>query len=344
MVIATQTAEGILGIPLGEPERLFGKPELIGPVYRALAMRWHPDHAARDDVFKHLAVLRTEAERHVADGTWSIPELLEIGGRRIRYFRTFPFGLGRAYLGNSLLTYVLEPEYADLAARAETSVCALRYGDDRMRAEMEPRMPKLRAAFDGGGERRVLVLEKPVGTIRLRDLIEHFGGRLDPRHVAWMMSELLNVAAYFGAYLRMAHLDLAPETLLIAPARHNVVPGGGWFYATPLDDPLVAVPARTERLMPATALAAGKALPAIDLELIRAVGREALGDPVGTRLSIDDAIPRPFVAWLRTPGSGDPVEDYRGWLAVLTESFGARRFVEMPIKASDVYGMEAQNG
>jgi hypothetical protein len=47
----------------------------------------------------------------------------------------------------------------------------------------------------------VLVLEKPVGTIRLRDLIEHFGGRLDPRHVAWMMSELLNVAAYFVVWL-----------------------------------------------------------------------------------------------------------------------------------------------
>ena len=259
-------------------------------------MRWHPDHALRDDVFKHLAVLRTEAERHVAEGTWSVPGLLEIGGRRIRYFKTFPFELGRAYLGNTLLTYVLEPEYADLSARAETAVRALRYNDDRMRAEMEPRMPKLRAAFDGGGGRRVLVLEKPVGTIRLRDLIEHFGGRLDPRHVAWMMSELLNVAAYFGAYLGMAHLDLAPETLLIAPARHNVVAVGGWFYATPVGACLVAVPSRTERSMSASALTDGRALPAIDLELIRATGREALGDPVGTRLSRDDAIPRPFAA------------------------------------------------
>jgi hypothetical protein len=96
--------------------------------------------------------------------------------------------------------------------------------------------------------------------------------------------------------------------------------------------------------MSASALTDGRALPAIDLELIRATGREALGDPVGTRLSRDDAIPRPFAAWLRTPGSGDPVEDYRDWSAVLTESFGARRFVEMPIKASDIYGMEAQNG
>jgi hypothetical protein len=344
MATASPTADSLLAIPPGEPERLFGKPELISAMYRALALRWHPDHAGRDDVFRHLVALKAEADRHAAAGLWSTPGMLEIGGRRIRHFRSFPFELGRAYLGNSLVAYVVEPDYADLAARAEESLHALGLENERMRAAMAPRLPMLRAAFDGGQGRRVLVLEKPPGTVRLRDLIDHRGGKLDPRHVAWTISELLNIACYLGVYRKLVHLDLSPDTLLIAPSQHVVIVMGGWFYATAANSPLVAVSARTERSMPASMLTSGVALPAIDLELIRAVGREALGDPAGTRLATDPAIPHALADWLRMPGSGDPVADYRRWSTVLTESFGARRFVELRVEASDIYGMEATNG
>ena len=38
------TANAILAVPLSDPERLFSSPGDARAEYRALAMRWHPDH------------------------------------------------------------------------------------------------------------------------------------------------------------------------------------------------------------------------------------------------------------------------------------------------------------
>ena len=42
--------------------------------------------------------------------------------------------------------------------------------------------------------------------------------------------------------------------------------------------------------------------------------------------------------WLRLPALDDPIEEYRTWRTrVLHDSFGARRFVELPLTQSDIY-------
>jgi hypothetical protein len=75
-----------------------------------------------------------------------------------------------------------------------------------------------------------------------------------------------------------------------------------------------------------------------DLELVRAIGRELLGDITGVRLARDSAAPRAMIDWLRLPASDDPIEEYRTWRTqVLHDSFGARRFVELPLTQSDIY-------
>jgi hypothetical protein len=339
-----ETADEILAIPVSEAERLFGTPEQIGPVFREAALRWHPDHGGRQDVFAHLLALRAEADRKSAAGAWVVPGRLEIGGRRIRFFHRFTFELGTAYLGNNVLAYVVEPEFADLAKRAEAVIKGLNFADAAMRAEMAPRLPRLLAAFDGQPGQRVLVLEKPAGIIRLSDLLTHEGGRIPARHVAWIISELLNFACYLNAYRGIIHLGLAPETVFIAPATHQVLPLGGWFYATRRDAYLATLPERTDHLLPMTARQAECAVPSIDLELIRAIGREALGDAAGTRLRLDPDVPTALADWLRRPSGHDPVAEYRLWPGTILDSFGARRFAELLVTASDVYGKEADNG
>ena len=75
----------------------------------------------------------------------------------------------------------------------------------------------------------------------------------------------------------------------------------------------------------------------LDLECIRAVGRAALGDPTGLGLVGRRDLPRPMADFLRLPSSGSAIEDYRTWNEVLSDSFGPRRFLELPITSSDVY-------
>jgi hypothetical protein len=339
------TAEEILAIPASEPERLFQAPEQVAALYHRLALRWHPDRAeGQRDVFEHLTALRKEAELHIRQGRWQVPGLLELAGRKLRYFKNYPFELGTAYLGNSIIAYVVEKDFAPLAHRAEAAIKGLAFENNRMEAEMRPRLPQLKAAFDTEVGQRVVVLEKPSGLIRLSDLIVHLGGKVDPRHVAWVMSDLLNAACYLGAYRRIAHMGLSAETVFISPTRHIAVIVGGWFYTTPLADPLMAVPERTNQLLPAVARNTERATGSIDLELIRGIGREMLGDLSGTRLGYDAAIPAPLRDWLRQPSGMDAVAEYKAWPKILDDSFGARRFTELPVKASDLYGKDAQNG
>ena len=61
---------------------------------------------------------------------------------------------------------------------------------------------------------------------------------------------------------------------------------------------------------------------------MRLTVREALGDPAGTRLAADRALPRPFADWLLLPSAGDAQADYAGWEKAREASFGPRRFVK----------------
>jgi hypothetical protein len=75
-----------------------------------------------------------------------------------------------------------------------------------------------------------------------------------------------------------------------------------------------------------------------DLELVRAIGRALLGDITGVRLARERGTPPAMIDWLRLPASADPIEEYRTWRTqVLHDSFGARRFVELPLTQSDIY-------
>ena len=73
-----------------------------------------------------------------------------------------------------------------------------------------------------------------------------------------------------------------------------------------------------------------------DLELIRATGRELLGDISGIRLR-DPSIPRPMAEWLRYPSAGSALADYRFWREVLIASFGGRRFVRLDVTPEKMY-------
>jgi hypothetical protein len=78
--------------------------------------------------------------------------------------------------------------------------------------------------------------------------------------------------------------------------------------------------------------------PEIDSELIKATGRELLGDGIGSKLLSDPGIPNALLNWLRTAGSGDAFKEYDDWVKmVLKDSFGERRFVKLEIQPSDVY-------
>jgi len=341
------TAAALLAIPADRPERLFaGSAADVKRDYRRLAMQWHPDRNGDPDahaVFQHVARLHDEAVTKIARGDWAGAgplRLVAVDGRtyEIGYLRRHPFELGTMYVGSTVVAFVVARAHADLVGRAERTLRTLPYANDGMRAQIADLLPAY--PFAGAfatADAYVVVMRKRPDVLLLRDVLDHAGGRLDARHVAWVVSSLLNMCCYLQ-YAGVVHNALSPDTCFLSPPAHSVSVLGGWWYAAAPGERMLAAPAATIAWGPHGLADTGRTDLRTDLELVRAVGRELLGDVSGVRLARAGAAPAAMIDWLRLPASNDPIEEYRTWRTrVLHDSFGARRFVELPLTQSDIY-------
>lgn len=344
---ATLSAAALLAIPEDRPERLFkGGADDIKKAHRLLTMKWHPDRNGDPGalpVFQHVQRLFEEAQRKIALGEWpgaGTIQLSDLGGKtyEIGYLRQHRFELGTMYVSPASITFAIDREHADLVEQAERTIRSFNYGTDKMRTQISPHLPAMPfVAALRTADAYVIVMRKAPGFLLLRDVLDHVDGRLDPRHVAWVLSSLLNLCCYFQ-YAGITHNALSLETCFMAPADHGVAVLGGWWYAARTGERMLAAPARTLAWGPHDLLATKVAGIRTDLELVRAIGRELLGDVSGSRLARDGAAPQAMIDWLRLPASSDSIEEYRTWRdQVLHDSFGARRFAELPLTQSDLY-------
>lgn len=344
---STLTAAALLAIPEDRPERLLkGSLDEVKRAYRKLAMQWHPDRSSDPGalaVFQHIGRMLDKAEEKIALGDWPCRgtlRLVSCEGKtyEINYLRRHRFELGTMYVASTAVAFEVDRAHADLVGSAERVIAGLTYADDGMRAQIARHLP----AFPFAGAFRtetahVVVIRKTPDLLLLRDVLDHFDGRLDPRHVAWVVSSLLNLCCYFQ-HAGITHNALSPDTCFMSPAGHGVAVLGGWWYAAASGERMVAAPASTLAWAPHDLMTTRQADIRTDLELVRAIGRELLGDVSGIRLARESAAKQAMINWLRLPASDNPIEEYRTWCTqVLHDSFGARRFVELPLTQSDIY-------
>lgn len=339
MQVEKLTAKQILAVPMDQPEKVYtGEESVCKMEYRILAKRWHPDHTkGNNDVFVHIKLLYELAIDRIADGIWKEPGLLKLTAlngsvHRMRYLRMRPFELGEMYIGSAIVGYAIKTDYKDLIENAERMVRSLTYADDKMRGEVSRYVPIwyecLRCA-----DRYFVTLRKDPEHICVRDLLIKLGGKIEPKQVAWIMSRLHNLLCYFE-WAGIVHNDISLDNYFISPAGHIGSLIGGWWYAKRVGQRMVALPERTIRYAKPDCISSKKAAFSTDAELIRALGRECLGDAFGNKLVLDKSVPKAMLNWLQSPGSGNAYEDYNTWYnTVLTKSFGPRRFVPMPIPA-----------
>jgi hypothetical protein len=343
--VTALSAEALLAIRPSEPERLFtGDEEIAKQEFRALVSRWHPDRcpdAGTTGVFQHVNRLYDAAARKLGGGIWQTPGLLALRATdgatyKIRYRKERQFELGRLFVGREIVAYVVEIDHADLFENALQVIDRLPCADPRMAAEVGRYLPEIVRHFETE-EGRVLVLRKTPDLVPLRDVLDRFGGRMDARHVAWIVSSLLNLACYLD-YARLAHNAILADTAFVSPTQHAGALLGGWWYAVRQGERMRAAPAATVQYAPFGVIDRRRGDIRTDLELIRALGRELLGDATGSRLEREKAAPRPMLDWLRLPAGDSALRDYRIWMdRVLKDSFGKRRFVKLDVSVEDLY-------
>lgn len=346
-------AEKILSIK--SPEFLFSQaPDEAKKEYRMLALRWHPDNrpdAQAQEVFSHIILLYRDAQEKFANGNWDEPvekvEQEAPGKKKLRldtgaikvieYTSKRPFELGTMYIGDNHVSFEVKEEFTDLFHNARRQIRNLKFENDDMAVEMARNLPQIEEAFKAGRS-NVLKIRKTPDQLLLADVLAHYGNRIQPlEHIGWIMNILWNIACYLE-WSGVAHNAISPDTMFISPLRHSGMLLGGWWYAAEYGKPLVAVPDRSLQYIPPdiinNAIADGRA----DLELIKTLGRELLGDAAGTQLAFDDSLPARLTEWLILPADEKAIDNYRDWkYQVLEDCFGAPQFVTMNICSNDLY-------
>lgn len=360
--IENLNANDILSIPQDQPERLFPRDKSgIKSIFRKLSKKWHPDtnpgNKAASDVFAHISRLNESAKDKLESGRWETPGVFEIKQKsgktaKIQYLKKQKFELGEFFICKDKLLYVIDKNCADFASNGINAIKAFKYPNDKIKKQFKKQLPQNTKKFEAADGRQVIMMDRDPQMILLRDLLDSQGGKIDPKQVAWIMSRLHNMTCYLQAN-GLTHNAITLDTVFVLPKDqaykptkdkpisdkdHTIALLGGWWYASKEGDALTGLPAEAVSYAPRDVLDEGRADRKIDHTLIRIIGRQLLGDITGVRLARDKNIPKPMADWLTLPGSGDAMKDFETWQQkVLINSFGKRRYVEMNVKASDIY-------
>lgn len=335
------TAEQILAI--SRPADLFSCDTAEAKKkYHALAKEWHPDvnnSFKADLVFSHIKKLYDKALEHIELAVWEDSSHVAITTKSgvkysLPYQRKHDFELGVFYVGLVHVTYMIDAKHKALFDNFLKTIKTLKFSGDRMKEEFNRLLPHNYAPFEMKDGRFGLQIPKTPDMLLLKDVLEHYG-QMDPKHVAWIQSRLLNISCYLK-YTDLAHNNIALDTCFISPEHHSVALLGGWWYTAPRGQILSQMPARTFNLLPWDVRSKKKASTKTDRELIRALGRELLGDLHG--IKVHKETPTEMLSWLRSVSTSDSIEEYGMWNQVLDKSFGKRKFTVMDLSSKDIYG------
>lgn len=320
------TAGDILA--LRKPEDLYpGDVEKAKHLYRQLSQRWHPDKGGNQVVFARVSELYHEALNRLSRGVWEGSAVLTFlcADRTTQHFAiraSSPFELGQSLVGDDHVSYLLDKKHLAFVGTAMRWSKRFTYVNDRMRQEFTKYLPQHVLYYPLADGRHLIRMDKRADLLRLRDIVTHVG-TLDPKHIAWIVSSLLNLACYLS-YADIVHQDISPDTVFISPTSHNVALLGGWWHATRRGAKMATIPRRTFDLLPFKVKISKLASSQIDLELIRATARECL----------TPGLTHPVAKWIQEVSRGHAVEQYESWVKML----GERKFTKLPLNADIVYG------
>jgi len=348
-MVTTETAaslslDDLLRVPADEPERIFA-PEQLHRQYGAWLKVWWPqvDRVDRhaEAAFMHFQALYACALERSQAGSWQFPgvrSVVDVQGVRhdIEFLVRRPFELGEVFVGNQSVAFFLDPTYRDLYDRARSLLGRLPFADVSMRAMFTDALPAVTAAFEIAlpapfAGKLVLVVRKPAEYLLLADVLTH--GELDPRHAAWIVSGLHNLACWLQ-FAGIAHGAIAVDTIFVSPVGHSVSLLGGWWYATRYGAPIAALRAATVAALPAEVLEKHRGDSRIDPTLVRELAQNLLS---GTGANARVRVQNTLAMWLRLTSGGDARADYAIWERVRTEVFGPRKFITLDLTAADLY-------
>jgi len=333
-------------LKLSSPFSLFSKDlSLINKEYRDLVKEWHPDHnkdLIANDVFSKIGSLYNQAKEMLSKGTWVTPnevKVIDKNGKSeyvIRYKKKHNFELGDMYISDTILAYKIDDKFAKFYNNFIDNVKCFHFANKKMEKEMSKYLPLIIKSFKSSDGYLWLIISKTKDLLLLDDVIDHYG-KIDPKHVAWIISSLYNTLCYFK-YLGIVHSGLSTKTCFISPEHHSVAILGGWWYSVPEESKMIGISSNNFKYIPNKCKDSKESSCKIDLELLRLLGRQSLGDTTGVSLRSLKNRPKPMINWLIYPNKGSAIDEYKEWYnSILTNSFGPHKFIKMNLTSDMLY-------
>lgn len=307
--------------------------------YRDLAKIWHPDtnkNKKSSDVFTKITELYNKAIELLEKGTWEKTNYILISkenGKKIaiNYETTFEFELGICYVCKTKIVYILDSDKEKYYKNTLSSIRCLHYKDKKMENDLSRFFPKLYDNFISSDGKYVIVLDKTEDVVPIKSVFEYFDNKIDDKHVAWMISRLCNLSCFLK-FNGLVHNGININNCFISPQCHSVLLLGGWWYTTKEDDSMIGTTKDIFSIMSVSAKGSKKSNSLTDLESIKLLGRQLLGETNCRKLALDKSIPQPFINYL-IGGSGDnSYDEFSKWDKALNDSYGKRKFINMEIK------------
>ena len=325
----------------GSSEPIFpSDPAEARALYRRLMRRWHPDGNPDPQATAVTATIQVlyRRSRSATPSTLPTVDIVDEHGRHFRFkaLDQQPFELGVFLRARRRIAWHVRTEHVALAQAFARRAQGWQFSHPEMRAQMAPLLPRLDAVVVGP-DAALLVLHRDPGLVRLRDVIGHFQtqeGGMPARHAAWIVSGLYHLACYLEIS-GVVHQAISIDTVWIHPQQHSVHLLGGWFHTREQGEPVQTLPLSSMDCVDRRYRQEKCADARLDRALVRAVGREILGDRQGLRLPLD--LPSPLREALCLPGGSSALADYRHWREALAAAFGPPTFVPMPLTASNLY-------
>lgn len=307
--------------------------------YKELVKEWHPDTNSSPEasnVFAKITGLYNHALELLSNGQWEKTNYILISKDNskkiaLNYDTYFDFELGTCYVTKTKVVYVLGSDKEKYYNNAIQRIEGLQYKDKKMEEDLSRFFPKIYQTFKTNNGEYVIVLDKTEDVFPLKNVFEYFNQKIDDKHVAWIISRLCNLTCYLK-FSGLVHNGININNCFVSPKYHSILLLGGWWYTTKENGNMVGTTKDIFSIMSVSAKGSKKSSSLTDLESVKLLGRQLLGETNCRKLSLDSSIPKPFVNFLIGGSGNNSYEEFTKWDKALTNSYGKRKFINMEIK------------
>lgn len=304
-------------------------------IFRVLAKAYHPDVCTTFDstkVFTKINTLYAEAVSKIEKGIWFEKDLLSIQSKLgkkygFKYLGKHIFELGTFYIGREFIVYIIEKQHKNFYHNAINTLKSFKYASIEMENEFKRYFPNIKDTFECDNGDYALVLEKTEDVFLLEDFY-NCRKDLDPKHTAWIISRLCNIACFLR-YNNLVHNGISLSNCFISPKYHTIMIYGGWWYTVKENEKMIGTQKCIYDIMPIKEKSLKIGSFKTDLESVKQIGR----------LLENDNTPNELKNWVKNASSGNAISEFESWNTVLDKTWGKRTFIKLNITEKEIYNL-----